>query len=167
MNRHKIKYWLIDCLGTGFVDGVEKWLIIIWEEFWNVHLLMMGAGCCPGVTLCGWQGVQIQLLTNMCRAACDPGSCLSRSVDRYLPPCLSCLNSQPIKLTLSGSFPFCIALRWRVFGCMHIIYKIRVYKQGVVCELFTHSATSKLHSVTTVCQRHMSRLYWRLCSCLE
>ena len=31
--------------------------------FWNVHLLMIEFDC-PGVTLCSWQGIQIQLLTD-------------------------------------------------------------------------------------------------------
>ena len=34
----------------------------IWEEFWNVNLLMVGFECCE-VTLCGWQDVTVQLLT--------------------------------------------------------------------------------------------------------
>ena len=34
----------------------------LWDEFWNVHLLMAEFDC-PEVTLCGWQDVKIQWLT--------------------------------------------------------------------------------------------------------
>ena len=37
---------------------------LTWEEFWNVHLLMMEFDC-PKVTLCGWQDIKIQWLTNL------------------------------------------------------------------------------------------------------
>ena len=49
------------CVGIGFVDGLEK--EFIGAEFWNVHLLMTEFDC-PEVTLCGWQVVKIQSVTN-------------------------------------------------------------------------------------------------------
>ena len=36
--------------------------VCIWEEFWNVYLLITKFDC-PEVTLCGWRDVKIQLLT--------------------------------------------------------------------------------------------------------
>jgi len=38
--------------------------VYAWEEFWNVHLLMTEFDCTE-VTLCGWQDIIMQLLTNL------------------------------------------------------------------------------------------------------
>ena len=50
------------CVGIGFVDWFD--MRYIWEEFWNVHLFTTKFGC-PEVTLCGWQDIKIQSLTNV------------------------------------------------------------------------------------------------------
>ena len=42
--------------------------VYIWEEFWNVNLLMTEIDC-PEVTQCGWQGIKIQLLSNLLKSA--------------------------------------------------------------------------------------------------
>ena len=57
-----------------FVERLVLWItwgkVCIREEFWNVYLLMTEFDC-PEMTLCGWQDVQIQLLTNwLCTGFC-------------------------------------------------------------------------------------------------
>ena len=47
------------CLGIGFVD----WQGFMYERFWSVRLFMTEFESL-GVTLCGWQDVKIQSLTN-------------------------------------------------------------------------------------------------------
>ena len=47
------------CVGIGFVD----WQGFMYERFWSVRLFMTEFES-VGVTLCGWQDVKIQSLTN-------------------------------------------------------------------------------------------------------
>ena len=54
------------CVGTGFCGLTkERYIIYIYEKFWNVNLLMR-VWLNPEVTLCSWWDVKIQLLPNFC-----------------------------------------------------------------------------------------------------
>ena len=68
INSLKICVWYLCmyasffCLCRDWSCGLTAERVFLWEEFWNVHLLMLEFDC-PEVTLCGWQNIQIQLLT--------------------------------------------------------------------------------------------------------
>ena len=59
------------CLHGDWLCGLTWGKFYVWEEIWNVNLLMTEFDC-PEVILCGWQDVKIQLLTHSLQYA-GPG----------------------------------------------------------------------------------------------
>ena len=47
-----------------FVKGLVLWTIYIYMRSFEMYICLWPEFECPGVTLCGWQDIKIQFLTN-------------------------------------------------------------------------------------------------------